>query len=83
MSGYDALLRQALRLVPDEPDQVPRLSRFRAAHPEITIGTDEFGTWHGVIPDQDREAVRYTLRELLDRLDELTGHHDELASGGG
>jgi hypothetical protein len=25
--------RAALSLVPDEPDQVPRLERFRAEHP--------------------------------------------------
>ena len=29
--------RAALSLVPDEPDQVPRLERFRAAHPEVII----------------------------------------------
>ena len=29
--------RAALSLVPDEPDQVPRLERFRAAHPEVVV----------------------------------------------
>ena len=29
--------RAALSLVPDEPDQVPRLERFRAEHPEVII----------------------------------------------
>ena len=29
--------RAALSLVPDEPDQVPRLERLRAAHPEVVI----------------------------------------------
>jgi hypothetical protein len=36
----DAVLpgnRAALWLVPDEPDQVPRLERFRAEHPEVII----------------------------------------------
>jgi len=72
-------VRPALRLVPDEPDQAPRLDRFRAAHPEVIIGTDEFGTWHGRIPEPDGETVtaRYTLRELLDRLDMLTGYQDQ------
>ena len=29
--------RTALSLVPDEPDQVPRLERFRAEHPEVVV----------------------------------------------
>jgi hypothetical protein len=29
--------RAALSLVPDEPDQVPRLEQFRAEHPEVII----------------------------------------------
>ncbi len=72
--------RPALRLAPDEPDQVPRLREFRAAHPGVIIGSGGFGTWQARIPEKNGETVtvRYTLRELLDRLDELTGqHHDQ------
>jgi transcriptional regulator with XRE-family HTH domain len=37
-----------------------------------------FGTWQARIPEPDGETVitRYTLRELLDKLDELTTGHD-------
>ena len=65
------------RLVPDEPDQVVRLLIFRVAHPEVLIGNDDYLNWQARIPDPEGNgevtAVRYTLRELLDRLDELTG----------
>ncbi len=64
---------RALRLVTGEPDQVSRLLAFRAAHPEVVIGDGGFGTWQARIPEPDGETVttRYTLRELLDKLDEL------------
>jgi len=64
-----------LRLVSDEPDQVPRLAAFRAAHPGVLIGGGGFGTWQALIPEPDGETVvvRYRLRELLDRLGELLG----------
>lgn len=67
--------RGRLRLAPEEADQVPRLAAFRAAHPHVDIREGEFGTWHGRITEDGGEttAVRYTLRELLDKLDELTG----------
>ena len=67
--------RAGLGLAPDEPDQVPRLQRYRAAHPDVIIGAGGFGTWQARIPEPDGETVtvRYTLRELLDKLDELTG----------
>ncbi len=63
-----------LGLVPDEPDQVARLLEFRAAHPDVIIGSGGFGTWQARIPEENGETVttRYTLRELLDKLDELT-----------
>ena len=32
-----------LRTVPDEPDQVPRLDRFRAAHLDVRIAAGETG----------------------------------------
>ena len=73
MNGSHArLTRLALRLVPDELDQVLRLARFREAHPSVMIGAGQ-GWWQAVIPEADSETVitRYTLRELLDKLDEL------------
>ena len=76
MNGSGGRLRRAaLGLVPAEPDQVPRLQRYRAANPGVIIAAGEFGTWQARIPEPDDETVtvRYTLRELLDRLDELTG----------
>jgi hypothetical protein len=67
--------RTALRLLREEPDQVLRLQAFRAAHPEVIIGDFGFGVWQARIPEPDGEQIvsRYTLRELLDRLGELTG----------
>lgn len=58
----------------DGPVELDRLKRFRADHPDILVGGGGFGTWQALIPEPDGEmvAVRYTLRELLDRLDELT-----------
>ena len=62
-----------LRTVPDEPDQVPRLDRFRAAHLDVRIAAGETGWWQGRIPEPDGEMVitRYTLCDLLDKLDQL------------
>jgi hypothetical protein len=52
-----------------------QLVAFRAAHPEVVIEAGELGTWQARIPKPDEEtiAVRYTLRELLDRLAALLG----------
>lgn len=65
----------ALRLVREEPGQVPRLQAFRAAHPEVIIGDFGFGVWQARIPTLNGEHVisRYRLSELLDKLDDLTG----------
>ena len=41
--GNARLPRPALRLARDEPNQVPRLLAFRAAHPHVIIGAGEFG----------------------------------------
>ena len=72
-----AALAAALGIAPDEPDQVLRLGRFREEHPGVIIGDGGFGTWQARIPESDGETVitRYTLRELLDRLGELTEGH--------
>jgi len=66
----DCLRRPVLRAVPDEPDQVVRLASFREAHPAVTIGARD-GWWQARIPEASGETVitRYTLRELLDKLD--------------
>jgi hypothetical protein len=68
-----------LQLVPDEPDQVLRLARFRQEHPDVIIGDGGFGTWQARIPEPNGEivATRHTLRELLDRLDRLTGRENQ------
>jgi len=78
VSGSQA--RPALRLVADEPCQVMRLQAFRAAHPDVVIGTGEFGTWQARIPEPSGETIitRYTLKPFLDKLDELTGQQREL-----
>ncbi len=82
-------IRAILRLVPDEPDQVLRLARFRQDHPDVVIGDAGFGAWEARIPEPAGETVtvRYTLRELLDRLDELTaqpgGAEGDLPGGSG
>ena len=76
MTGDHAgMSRSVLRLVREEPDQVLRLQGFRAAHPEVIIGDGGFGVWQARIPEPDGERIisRYTLRELLDKLAELTG----------
>jgi hypothetical protein len=60
--------RPALSLAPDEPDQVPRLERFRVAHPEVMIllrGARP-RAWAG-----GRKIERQTLRSLLDDLEEI------------
>ncbi|MFY9929165.1 MAG: hypothetical protein WAK82_14255 [Streptosporangiaceae bacterium] len=71
MSGY---VRPTLRLVLQELDQVLRLARFREQHPGVVI-TEGTGYWQAQIPEPAGETVisRYRLRELLDKLDELTG----------
>jgi hypothetical protein len=58
----------ALSLPPDEPDQVPRLERFRAGHPELII------LLKGPMPTAyvgRRKVQRHTLRDLLDDLEEI------------
>jgi hypothetical protein len=56
-----------------DADQMPRLTAFRAEHPGVLIGGGGFGTWQALIPEASGETVvvRYTLGELLARLDTL------------
>jgi hypothetical protein len=80
VSGFGAgLVRRGLLGALGEPDQLLRLARFRAAHPEVIIGDGGFGTVQARIPELDGETVitRYALRELLDRLDELTAEPND------
>ncbi len=58
-----------------DPGELFRLAAFRAAHPHVVIGDGGFGTWQARIlgPDGETVTTRYTLRELPDRLDRLTG----------
>ena len=72
--GYAEMSWRALRLVREEPGQVLRLQAFRVAHPEVIIGDGGFGVWQARVPEPNGEHVisRYTLRELLDKLDDLT-----------
>ena len=60
--------RAALSLVPDEPDRVPRLERFRAAYPEVVI------LLRGTVPKAwvgGRKIARPTLHDLLDDLEKM------------
>jgi hypothetical protein len=73
--GYAGMSRAALRLAREEPDQVRRLQEFRVRHPEVILGDGGFGVWQARIPEPDGERIisRYILRQLLDKLDQLTG----------
>jgi hypothetical protein len=68
-----SVIRSGLHLVPDEPDQVARLARFRERHPDVIVGDGGFRTMQARIPAENGETVitRYSLRERLDKLDEL------------
>jgi hypothetical protein len=62
--------------VRDKLKKLQRLSRFRQDHPGVTIGAGN-GWWQARIPEPNGEIVttRYTLRALLDKLDELLGEN--------
>ena len=59
--------RLALPLAPGEPEQVRRLERFRAAHPEVIVLLK--GPMRRAWAD-GRKIERQTLRDLLDDLEE-------------
>lgn len=69
--------RWALSLLPDKPDQVLRLDQYRRDHPGVAINAG-LGFWQAQIPQHNGEMIitRYQLRELLDKLDTLTGRPD-------
>jgi hypothetical protein len=59
----------------EDPAALRRLAQFQRTHPDVRVRPGEFGTWQAVVrePDGERFAARHTLRELLDRLDVITG----------
>jgi hypothetical protein len=77
MITMDGFTGPARRLVPHELEQVMRLARFRQAHPGVMVGAGR-GWWQAVIPEPNGEQVitRYTLGQLLDKLDEMTGERE-------
>jgi len=79
------MARRAPGLAPDEPGQELRLREFRAAHPDVIIGSGGFGTLQARVPEENGETVitRYTLRELLDKLGEVTGGRNDQPGGPG
>jgi hypothetical protein len=70
----------ALSRIRDEPDQVPRLARFRDQHPGVLI-REGLGYWQAQIPEPTGETIitRYTLHALLDELDGPTSSSALLA----
>jgi hypothetical protein len=68
-----------MSLASEEPDRVLRLHRFRQVHPGVIVGDGGFGTFQRRIPVPSGEIVttRYTLRELLDKLNELISGQPE------
>lgn len=70
----------ALSAAPDEQDQVARLERFRAAHPDVVIlllGTCP-KAWVG-----GQRIERPTLRGLLDGLEEIFHPDPQARHAGG
>jgi hypothetical protein len=70
-----ATREKIMRLVrgePDHVDQVPRREAYEAAHPDVKISYHG-PHWQAVIPERAGETVitRYSLKALLDKLDEL------------
>ncbi len=78
MTTGPGMSRPVFSAGPGEPDQLARLTAFRAAHPDVRIYPVHRDVWQADISEPDGQTVitRYTLRELLDKLGEL----DERAS---
>jgi len=66
--------RPPLSLVHGDLDQVLRLNQYRRDHPGVTVCAGP-GYWQAQIPQRNGETVitRYQLKDLLDKLDTLTG----------
>ena len=69
-SGYDPAVMAVIDACAPA-DQAHRLRRFRQEHPEVEI--IKHGPWEATVPEPDgqRTIVRWELRDLLGRLDEL------------
>jgi len=55
-------------------DQVPRMLAYQQAHPHVMIRPRSHAAyWEAIIEEQDGETAvyRYTLRELMDKLESL------------
>ncbi len=81
-SASGPLTRLPLRATAEEPGQLLRLDQFRRDHSGVSIGAGS-GWWQALIPEPDGERVitRYTLRDLLDKLDQLTAAPPDASSG--
>jgi hypothetical protein len=81
VSGFGGLVRHGLPGPLGEPSQLLRLAQFRTSHPEVIIGDGGFSTLQARIPEPSGETVitRYTLRELLDKLEEVIAVQDDQA----
>jgi hypothetical protein len=68
-----SVIRSGFHEHPAEPAQTMRLAMFRQSYPKVIVGDGGFGTFQARIPEDNGETVitRYTLRELLDKLDEV------------
>ena len=77
VSGYAGPVRPARREVADEPDQVSAAAAVPRSAPGRDHRDRRVRNVAGPHPEENGETVtsRYTLRELLDRLDELTRQH--------
>jgi hypothetical protein len=79
-AAYERLRHQpGLARTARSPRRTAAADTVQAAHPEVIIGDGGFGTLQARLPQPNGETVtiRYTLRELLDRLDELTAAHED------
>lgn len=58
---------------PDSAEQLQRRAAYEAAHPEVQIFRRGAAAWQAVITEENGQTIltRYTLRELLDRLESL------------
>lgn len=68
--GYPAIVRGEM----EYPDQVPRRQAYEQAHPGVEI--IYLGPyWQAIIREDDGQTIftRYTLKQLLDKLESLDG----------
>jgi hypothetical protein len=58
------------RMAADDSAELGRLARYRAEHPQTRVAQG-VGFWQAITPEDSGETTvtRYTLGELLDKLD--------------